>query len=690
MKPSIGTETRLSAPMDATRIATVDDLSTRQSPTTMRPLGRFGPGDMIGDRYEVLAVHGGMMGVVYACVNEKTNQPVALKTLQEHFTGDVAMRRLFADEASTWVSLGKHPSIVRAYYVEVFSSLPYVVTEYVRGREGMGSDLRSWIGHPRLSLVVAVEMALNIAQAMAYAADRVPDLVHRDLKPANILVDFLGRPRVTDFGLVRAQQSDAGTPMYMAPEQWEGGLITPQTDMYAFGCILFEMVTAHRLFAAESEGQWKDAHLNLNPTHPAQFSPTVPKELSDLVLCCLEKHPSKRPESWSYIVDKLAACFYALTGQPAVGTPTESTLDANELVLKAYSLSLLGKNKEAIQACDQALQLDKNNSEALLLLGNNKLILHSKFVTSNVDKKEILALFEQITQKNPDNGFAWVCRARALAQLGYHKEASKAFERAYKLDGNDCSILMAYACDLRNRGHVEKSLAYFDRAIKLDPGNSTVWTCMGDALASLGRYDDARMSFKRSISLDPGEDYAVKMVDLLHGEFYSDCIDPAHWVKKAWDAFWERRFDCMKAIDRAIALDRDNVEAWELKIKVLRATIFNDADTLAAIDRVLELNPYDAMSWSEKASCLWGLGRQDEAIQAIDKAIEEDTIFTPEYKKKKVELLKALGRTDEAEILEMEALYKAPGNPKPSRYAVWEWIVILFGAILLATWYFVR
>ena len=123
------------------------------------PTERYKIGDRIGGRYEVLAIHRGSMGVVYGTFDHQEQLPRALKTLQERFAAKPRMRDLFAEEAATWVRLEKHPFIVRAYLVEMHDGLPYVITEYVRGEEGMGGDLQAWLGHPRLTLKLAVEMA---------------------------------------------------------------------------------------------------------------------------------------------------------------------------------------------------------------------------------------------------------------------------------------------------------------------------------------------------------------------------------------------------------------------------------------------------------------------------------------------------------------------------------------------------
>lgn len=255
-------------PLDDTHLAQVGYQSRLATPFEQLIPERYDIGDRIDGRYEVLALHRGSMGVVYATFDHQEQLPRALKTLQQRFAGHTKMQELFAEEAAVWVQLEKHPYIVRAYLVKRFDNQPYVITEYVRGQAGMGGDLRAWLGHPRLTLPVAVEMALQIALGMQHATRKVPGLVHRDLKPANVLVDERGQVFVTDFGLVHAADTGAGTPAYMAPEQWQGTMVDPRTDLYAYGCILYEMFTGHRMFAADSEEAWKAAHLTHMPVAP--------------------------------------------------------------------------------------------------------------------------------------------------------------------------------------------------------------------------------------------------------------------------------------------------------------------------------------------------------------------------------------------------------------------------------------
>ncbi len=326
---------------------------------------RFKVGDIIGGRYSVLDIHRGSMGVIYATYDRVEKLPRALKTLQQRFAHIKEMQQMFIEEASVWVRIEKHPFIVRAYLVDIFEGQPFVITEYIRGKEGIGNDLRSWLGKPELTLDLTIELALQVAQALQHATRKVSGLVHRDLKPGNVLVDDRRRALVADFGLVYANDSRSGTPAYMAPEQWLRQDVTMQTDIYAYGCILYEMITGHRLFKAQTINDWQQVHVNQEPLLPSLLNSEVGEQLEKFVLRCLAKNPANRPSNWAEVVDECTALYRQVTGlNPRLDFSTYD-LKGGELVNASYSLTQLGKYQEVLEVCDRALLLNANNTTAL-------------------------------------------------------------------------------------------------------------------------------------------------------------------------------------------------------------------------------------------------------------------------------------------------------------------------------------
>ena len=368
-------------------------------------------GEKIGGRYEVSAIHHGELGVVYGCFDHQTKLPRALKTVRARHARDKQVLSLFESEAAVWISLEKHPYIVRAYLVERFKNLPYVITQYVRGPEGMEGDLRGWLGHPRLTLPVAVAMALQIAQGMQHAVRKVPNLVHRDLKPGNILVSGEAKAMVTDFGLVHAAQSGAGTPAYMSPDQWRGEALDARSDIYTYGCIMFEMFTAHRLFPALTERDWESAHLESAPVDLTRLVPELPGEIDRFVRRCLEKDPAARPQNWDEIVAFFAGWYYHLTGKAVVLDFSSLGLDAAEWVNAGYSFHNLKKFEEALSAFERALDLDANDVDTWFFKGITLADLKRH--------EEALAAYDKALTLDPNYRAIWHNKSKALKELTY-------------------------------------------------------------------------------------------------------------------------------------------------------------------------------------------------------------------------------------------------------------------------------
>lgn len=123
-------------------------------------------GNTIVEKYDVYEVKRGGMGIVYLCYDLERKIPVALKTFDDKFLDSWIIRDLFMQEVLTWINLGSHPNIVRAYRLEQFEGKPHILVEMVAGPEGIGADLRSWLVHRRLNLRQALEFGIHICNGM--------------------------------------------------------------------------------------------------------------------------------------------------------------------------------------------------------------------------------------------------------------------------------------------------------------------------------------------------------------------------------------------------------------------------------------------------------------------------------------------------------------------------------------------
>ena len=249
------------------------------------------------------------MGVVYQARQVSLNRPVALKMIKAGVLADEVDLRRFQNEAEA-VALLDHPGIVPVYEVGDHNGQRYFSMKLVEGGN-LADCLDDFQDNPRAAAALMVE----VAEAVQHAHMR--GILHRDLKPANILVDAEGRPHVTDFGLARRVEDDAGmtlsgailgTPSYMAPEQAAGrrrGSITTATDIYGLGAVLYALLANRPPFPGESVVDTLTMVRERPPEPPGKFNRRVPRDLETICLKCLEKDPRRRYGSAQAVADDL-------------------------------------------------------------------------------------------------------------------------------------------------------------------------------------------------------------------------------------------------------------------------------------------------------------------------------------------------------------------------------------------------
>lgn len=270
------------------------------------PLGRDGlaPGEIVARRYRIAGLLGrGGMGEVYRADDLKLGLPVALKFLSSELESDPnALTRLHTEVRNA--RQVSHPHVCRVHDIDEVDGRHFLTMEYVDG-EDLASLLHR-IG--RLPEAKATEIGRQIAAGLGAAHER--GVVHRDLKPANVMIDGHGRAKITDFGLaVTAAEGRgelAGTPQYMAPELFAGGEATVQSDLYALGLLLYEVLTGRRPFEAKTLGEWKERHETALPADPSRDVRDLAPEVGRIVLRCLEKDPARRPRSAAQVAVALA------------------------------------------------------------------------------------------------------------------------------------------------------------------------------------------------------------------------------------------------------------------------------------------------------------------------------------------------------------------------------------------------
>jgi eukaryotic-like serine/threonine-protein kinase len=279
-------------PTDTDRFATVHGGVDRTQPERPRPSpARVGS-------YEILETLGrGGMGIVYKARQANLNRIVALKMILAGSGASADDLARFQAEAEAVAKL-QHPNIVQVYEVGQHEDRPFFSLEFVEGG-CLSTQLKRTPQTPEL----AARLTATLARAIFAAHQK--GIVHRDLKPANVLVTLDGTPKIADFGLAKQVDGDSqrtqsgvivGTPSYMAPEQAAGDIhrISPATDQYAIGAILYELLTGRPPFQGSNAIDTIAQVIADEPVPPTQLLPKIPRDLEVICLKCLEKDPERR------------------------------------------------------------------------------------------------------------------------------------------------------------------------------------------------------------------------------------------------------------------------------------------------------------------------------------------------------------------------------------------------------------
>ncbi len=268
----------------------------------------------LGPKYEVRRVVGsGGFAEVYEVWDKDLERRLAVKVLRPDVAWTAGMIERFQRETRAAARL-EHANILPIHFVGDGEGLVYYAMPFVDGMS-LGELLKR-SGAGALPPDRALAIIIPILDALDHA--HKAGLIHRDIKPENIMLDTArGRPLLVDFGIARRLDSEAGagltqtglvigTPHYMSPEQALGDPnLGPQSDLYSLGCVLFQMVTGSPPFDGESSQQVVGKHIADPPPAASDVNPKVPREMSDVILRCLEKQPSDRFRSAGEVIAAL-------------------------------------------------------------------------------------------------------------------------------------------------------------------------------------------------------------------------------------------------------------------------------------------------------------------------------------------------------------------------------------------------
>ena len=260
-----------------------------------------GPTSFANGRYQVKQSLGeGGKKIVYLAHDTLLDREVAFALIRTEGLDDTSRTRI-QREAQAMGRLGSHQHIVTVFDLGQEQDQPYMVTELMGGGDVEGL-IESAPDH-RLPLEQAISIAQETCRGLEFAHSR--GIVHRDLKPGNIWLTEEGTAKIGDFGLAVALDLSrlttegmmVGTVSYMPPEQAMGGEVTPQSDLYSLGAMLYEMVTGRPPFLGDDAVAIIGQHINTPPVSPTWHNADCPRPLEALILRLLAKGPAERPES---------------------------------------------------------------------------------------------------------------------------------------------------------------------------------------------------------------------------------------------------------------------------------------------------------------------------------------------------------------------------------------------------------
>ncbi|MEZ4466884.1 MAG: serine/threonine-protein kinase, partial [bacterium] len=259
----------------------------------------------------------GGMGTVYLGTHVRVGQRVAVKVLHERYAGDRALTQRFENEALTYARVS-HPNLVALHdFGRTPDGCYFMVLEYCPGT-ALARLVRR---HERLDPTLVVEVIIQVAQGLGAA--HAAGIVHRDLKPENVMMVEAGPGRyhvkLLDFGIAKRLDDDGprltqagmvfGTPEYMAPEQARGERVDGRSDIYALGCLLYELLTGDPPFVGSNKLQVMHRQASEKPRPPSESVPGIPPALEAITLRCLEKRPADRFSSTDEFIAALEKAF---------------------------------------------------------------------------------------------------------------------------------------------------------------------------------------------------------------------------------------------------------------------------------------------------------------------------------------------------------------------------------------------
>ena len=664
------------------------------------------PGARLGPYEIVAAIGAGGMGEVYRARDARLQRDVAVKVLPERLARDSEARSRFEREARAVAALS-HPNILAIHDFGIEEGIAYAVTELLEGE-----TLRERLARGRLPIERAVGYALQIAAALGAAHEK--GIVHRDVKPDNVFVTLEGHIKVFDFGIAKRSEEPVvegasstadtapgtvlGTVGYMSPEQLRSEPVDTRTDLFSFGCVLYEMIAGERAFGRPTPADTLAAILNADPAPIDTAATGCPAELARVVSRCLEKRREARFQSARDLA-------YALEASLRTSRPVRRRIPRSGR-RRVDSLAILPfANGAGEPDLDYLVDgLTEDLIHALARLSPARVIARSsvfRYKGIAVDPRAVgreLEVAAVVTGRATvraseidvaaelvdvsDGAQIWGERYRrpltALLALeeeigaalagsleGRKRRAAPPPRVAASPEAYDLYLQGRYQWNRRTEEGFEKALELFEKAIRVDPSFALAYSGISDAYTFLGGYGHrapevafprAREAAEKALSFGSFADAHGSLASVLH--------------RYAWD-FPRAESEYRRALSENPA--HATAHHW---FGLFLLTMGRFAEARAEVERASALDPLSLVVREDRG--YWLYCHREEAAAEIEfrKILEMDPGFSPARFDLAI-MLARRGAFEEAEAEVRRAIEVA--GEKPRALAALAWVLAVGG-----------
>jgi serine/threonine protein kinase len=426
--------------------------------------------------------------------------PEQLEKLKKHFKN-------FRDEALVWIALGKHKNIVQAFWFDFDEYYqPYLIMEFVKGHSSSGASLKDRINRDHSiiqedAITITIEALDGLIHAKRIINKELnKEFVHRDLKPENILLSHEGSVKVTDFGAVL---NAAGTYKYMAPEQYgKESAVEEKTDVYALGCVLFEMIEGEPLCNGPNPHDFHMQHLNEVPRKASHANP----ELAGLISACLRKSPHERP-GFSILRMKLESIHIKLTGKVLPPPSDIFSLSPEELNARGVGFDELGYYDNALKCYDEAIEKDPLDFRYYLNKANTLLSLED-YEGAQEGYRRAMVIAPRAVE-------VYLGQGALMARKKKINEAFACYKKGLEIDNNEPLFYVSLGNLYGQMGCCREAELHFRNALALNPGQAEAHLGLGNVNLLIGNSGEAIKEYKKALRFNPLYDEAYQAIDYI-------------------------------------------------------------------------------------------------------------------------------------------------------------------------------